>query len=323
MVRAAARIVRDDAIRVVHCRSFPPALIAHYLKRKLGLKFIFDFRHFFADDGLEKARGPARLVFHRLKHLEGPMIRNADKVVCLTYSARKLLSDWYLNAVERPEDRFQIIPCCADFEYFDPSRLTSEEIQTARRKATIPVGAFVLIYLGSLGPDYLLGPMLSLFRQLLVLKPEAYFLFVSNNGRDLVARECEAQQISNERVRFVSADRSEVPSLIALASLSVLFYRVAISRVGCSPTKLGELFACNVPVIANSGIGDLDDILSLEKNGSVVVKDFSEIALRTAVEQVLAARDTRRVSIRESSREFSLEEGVDRYAAVYRELLNQ
>ena len=43
-----------------------------------------------------------------------------------------------------------------------------------------------MLYLGSLGPDYLLDEMVALFRQFLVLKPRAQFLFVSNNGKELV-----------------------------------------------------------------------------------------------------------------------------------------
>ena len=71
-----------------------------------------------------------------------------------------------------------------------------------------------------------------------------------------------------------------MPSLIALADLSVVFIRADISKAGCSPTKLAELFACNVPVIANTGVGDMDAIIDPHRNGSVIVKDFSDESLR-------------------------------------------
>jgi glycosyltransferase involved in cell wall biosynthesis len=111
-----------------------------------------------------------------------------------------------------------------------------------------------------------------------------------------------------------------VPEHIALADLSVVFPRQTPSKAGGSPTKLAELFALNVPVIANSGVGDMDAIVDYAKNGSVIVPDFKPKTLRSALEQVLALPDSRRNAIRAASHEFSLEEGVKRYDRIYRSL---
>lgn len=319
----ATRIVRNEGIQVIHCRSFPPALIGHHLKKKLGIKYIFDFRDFYADGGIENSRGLARLAYHRLKQLEGPMIRSADKIVCLNERTRDLLTDWYLREDEYAKARFQVIPCCADFEHFDPTKVSSDALRNARSRTSIESSAFVLLYLGSLGQDYLLQQMIALFRQVAKIRPDARFLFVSNNGKDMVDAECARQGVSLDAVRFISADRNEIPAFIAQADMSVFFYREGLRSVGCSPTKLAELFACNVPVIANTGVGDLDRIIDLKSNGSVIVKDFSEKTLRSAVEQLIAFKQATVVNIRENSREFALESGVARYAVVYQELLKK
>src|SRR5271166_4926417 len=84
MRRAARRIVQDEGVRLAHCRCFPPSLIGWDLKRTHGTRFLYDFRHFYADGILEKSRGLKRLLGLGAKRLEGPMIRAADKVVCLT-----------------------------------------------------------------------------------------------------------------------------------------------------------------------------------------------------------------------------------------------
>ncbi len=322
MHRAARNIVRRDDIKLIHCRSFPPALIGHRLKRELGVKYIFDFRDFYADGGLERTHGPARLAYRYFKHLEGPMIREADKVVCLTHRAREVLSEWYLKDVSNRASHFQVIPCCADFLHFDTGHITVAQQQSARKMADLNEDDFVLLYLGSLGPDYLLFEMVALFRQVLAIKPGARFLFVSNNGKELVEKACAEQGVSSDCFRFVSADRDEIPALISLANLSVVFIRAGQSKIGCSPTKLAELFACNVPVIANTGVGDLDAIISQQKNGSVIVTDFADATLRAAVEQVIDTQEKHTLNIRDNSREFSLDEGVIRYNNVYRELLS-
>jgi glycosyltransferase involved in cell wall biosynthesis len=321
MKRAARRIISHEGIRMVHCRSFPPALIAHQLKSSMGIRYIFDFRDFYADGGLAKAQGLSRLVFWRLKQLEGPMIRAADKVVCLTNSATQVLTNWYLSNELKAHERFTVIPCCADFDHFNLERVTMSAQAAARARARLEPESFVLLYLGSLGPDYLLPQMIALFRQVTNLRPTARFLFVSNNGRNLVEAECRTQGVNPDSISFVSADRNDVPAYLSLADLSVVFIRADVSKAGCSPTKLAELFACDIPVIANTGVGDMDEIIDINRNNSVIVRDFGDQTLRNAVLQVLERKQLGISGIRERSREFSLEEGVGRYAKVYRELL--
>ena len=124
-----------------------------------------------------------------------------------------------------------------------------------------------------------------------------------------------------ESIQFVSVEREQVPSFIALANLSVVFIKPD-TKIGCSPTKLAELFACNIPVIANTGVGDLDNIIDFQRNGSVIVKDFAVDTLRAAAEQVISFKPTHESHIRDNSREFTLQEGVGRYSSVYRELLD-
>lgn len=321
MYQAALRIIRREDIAVVHCRSFPPALVGYALKKATGVKYIFDFRDFYADGGLHNKR--FKFVYRRLKDAEGPMLRAADKVVCLTDRARDILVDWYFSDLpaEEARARFQVIPCCADFALFDPSRVMPANVTAMAKRANLSEGDFVLLYLGSLGPDYLLPNMMQLFKELLMLVPSARFLFVSNNGQDLVQRECAQLGIPPDRVSFVTAERDEVPDFISLANLSVVFIRPDLSKAGCSPTKLAELFAMNVPVVANTGVGDMDSIISLSVNGSALVPDFEPSTLRAALEDVMATTG-KQIPIRANSEvAFSLEAGTEKYRQVYAELL--
>ncbi|HEX4847031.1 MAG TPA: glycosyltransferase [Novosphingobium sp.] len=318
--RAARRIIADEPVHAVHCRSFPAALIGHRLKRSLGVPYLFDFRDFYADGGLTKGARVLRPLYARMKRMEGPMIRDAARVVCLTERARDLLVDWYLKDVPGAADRFTVIPCCADFRHFDPARVEAEHMAEARQRLGLADGQTVLLYLGSLGPDYLLPEMIRLFAALLDLRSDARFLFVSNNGRELVEAECRAQGVPADRIVFTSVGRDAVPTLIALATLSVVFIRADLSKAGCSPTKLAELFAMNVPVIANRGVGDMDRIVSPDRNGSTLLADFSSDAMRRAIAEVLEMRENGARAIRENSAEFDLPAGVAAYAKVYREL---
>lgn len=318
--RTARAIVTAGAITALHCRSFPAAMIGYRIKRSLGVKYLFDFRDFYADGGLAKGSALLRPLYWRMKRLEGPMIRAADRIVCLTERARDLLADWYFGGAANAKLRFTVIPCCADFAHFDRAAVDPMTVAALGERLGLKDGQTVLLYLGSLGPDYLLPEMLRLFDQLCALRADARFLFVSNNGRELVEAECGRQGIDPARIIFTSADRTEVPLHIALATLSVVFIRADLSKAGCSPTKLAELFAMNVPVVANRGVGDLDAIVSPLRNGSALVADFAPDSLREALGKVLELRDKGGVAIRSNSAEFNLPAGVQSYARVYREL---
>ena len=182
-----------------------------------------------------------------MKHVEGPLIRAAAKVVCLTEKAASVLSEWYLADDPNALGRFQVVPCCADFSHFDPSRVSEADLAKARAIAGVSSKDFVLLYLGSLGPDYLLDRMMALFVQFVKERSRARFVFLSNNGEELVQTVRAAHGVSRERISFVSVDRDDVPAFLAMADASVIFIRADISKAGCSPTKLAELFACGVP----------------------------------------------------------------------------
>jgi glycosyltransferase involved in cell wall biosynthesis len=98
--RTARQIIAAGDIHAVHCRSYPAALIGRRLKSRHNVKFLYDFRDFYADGGLTKGAKLLRPLYRRMKQLEGPMIRDADRIVCLTNRARDLLIDWYF-----PSDR--------------------------------------------------------------------------------------------------------------------------------------------------------------------------------------------------------------------------
>jgi glycosyltransferase involved in cell wall biosynthesis len=301
---------------LIHCRSYLPIPIGVAIKRKFGGKLLIDFRHFFVEAGIEDS--PFKLVYRAIKTQERSYFAAADHVVTLTQRVARILNGWYQS--EAGLDRFTVIPCCADFDHFNLRNVPSKESRKLRHRLGFGEQDYVLLYLGSIGPDYLLTQMMELFRELLTRRPNAKFLFVSNNGEQLVDARRRDLDIPAEAVRFVTAPRDDIPAYLSITNLSVLFYRADLSRAGCSPTKLAELLAANVPVIANSNVGDLDSILSIERNCSVVVPDFQKETLRRALERVLSVSPADRSRIRENSREFSLEEGVRRYDRIYKQL---
>ena len=313
----ADRVAGGERPKLVHCRSYLPIEIGVAIKRKYGARLLIDFRHFWVEAGLQDSR--YKFVYRAFKSREAGYFRAADHVVTLTHQAAEILDRWYPSAAGR--DRFTVIPCCADFEHFDMAKVDRGEV--GRRRAALGFAAddTVLFYLGSIGPVYLLDEMMALFRELRGLRPTAKFLFVSNNGEDEVRQAAEQAGVPADSIRFLNASRDEVPLYLAIADMSVMFFRPDLSLAGCSPTKMAELFAANVPIISNGGVGDLDQILSPDRNCSVTVDDFRPETLRAAVQRLLDVDQAKRATIRANSGDFTLGAGVDKYDAIYRRLL--
>jgi glycosyltransferase involved in cell wall biosynthesis len=317
MRRLAMGIALRERPTLIHCRSYLPIEIGQAIKRRTGAKLLIDFRHFWVEAGLEDSR--YKFVYRAFKRREPSYFAAADHVVTLTHKAADVLQGWYPSP--EGKDHYTVIPCCADFDHFDMRRVDERRVEEVRARLSFDKDDVVLIYLGSIGPVYLVDKMMALFKEMLSITPMARFLFVSNNGADEVDSIRQKFDIPASAVRFVTARRDEVPTYLALSDLSVIFIRANLTLAGCSPTKLAELMAANIPVVANAGVGDLDEILSPERNGSVVIKDFEPATMRQALATVLGIQDEKRRSIREASRDYSLEAGVARYESVYRRLV--
>ncbi|KQN22944.1 hypothetical protein ASE86_14295 [Sphingomonas sp. Leaf33] len=317
MRRLAMAIAERQRPTLVHCRSYLPIEIGQAIKRRTGAKLLIDFRHFWVEAGLEDSR--YKFVYRAFKRREPSYFAAADHVVTLTKRAADVLQNWYPSA--EGDDHYTVIPCCADFDHFDLDKVDGRAIAALRQRLGFTDANTVLIYLGSIGPVYLVDKMMLLFKQMHDADPNARFLFVSNNGEDEVHAIRARFGIPEDAIRFVTAWRDEVPAYLALSDLSVIFIRANLTLAGCSPTKLAELMAANIPVIANSGVGDLDTILSPDRNGSVVIDDFEPATMRAALDIVLGLSEDRRHAIREASRDYSLEAGVARYESVYRRLV--
>ena len=108
---------------IVHCRSYITALAGLWMKKKWGVKFIFDMRGLWADErtdgGLWNLKNPLfRFVYKFFKKKEREFLLNANYTVSLTDSAKREISSWEGSRSFAPID---IIPCCVDLNLFNPS----------------------------------------------------------------------------------------------------------------------------------------------------------------------------------------------------------
>lgn len=300
---------------LLHCRSYLPALVGRRVKRLRGVPYIFDMRGFWPEERTESgdwnlANPLYRRVYSFFKSAEADLLADADRIVSLTRAAAKQIAHRGRSV------GVVVIPCCVDFDHFPPA--TNERRLFARTRLGIARDAQVLVYLGSLGGNHLLDEMIAFYREFRRSRPNSVFLFVTRTPAEFVMAAARTQAIPPSEIVIREADRDEVPTLIAAANLGIAFKRAEFSSLACSPTKLGELLAVGIPVVANAGVGDVAEILA-DTGGGVALTDYSEESFRSSIDRVAHVQNAD--ELRSAAlRWFGLADGVEAYFDLYRSL---
>lgn len=317
LYRAASSLHRRHSFDVIHCRSYLSADIGRKLKERTGVKYLFDMRSFWVDERVEGGLWNTNYFFYRKayqhwKKKEARLIANADHIISLTEAGKEEIEKWpaYKGTP------ITVIPCSTDMRLFNPGNEAQKK--DAKKKLGLPEDCFVLSYLGSLGTWYMLDEMLLLFQEIKKIYTKAKFLILTPDSPEKVYSAASKLGLWEDDFIIRFSPRSELPSLLMASNTSVSFIKPVYSKIGSSPTKLGELLAMGIPVICND-IGDVGKIIDQTKGG-IVVPDFSLQSLQKAASLVASLNGTISINRQKVVDYYSLTAAVDKYNAVYKNL---
>lgn len=319
MRRAATREYERAPYDVVHCRSYISALVGLWLKRKYGIKMIFDMRGFWADERIDggiwpRHRQPYSIIYDFFKRKEKEYLLTADHIISLTDNARREMQGWQLRSTPLP---ITVIPCCTDLSKFDPARIDPTRRDHLRVQLGISDHDIVMSYLGSLGTWYMLDEMLDLFAAALVTHPQLRFLFITADAPAMVYDKARQKNIPVEKIIVTESPYDQVATYLSLSQIAVFFIKPAYSKKASSPTKQGELMAMGIPMICNKGVGDVDHIIE-DTQAGVALDGFTPADYSYAAAQIDRLLSMDKVHIQQGGyRYYALAEGVKRYKSVY------
>lgn len=321
MKRTAAALQRKKGFDMVHCRSYVAADAGLYLKKKFGVKFFFDMRGFWADekkDGTWNVKNPLfNRIYKYYKTKEAAYLQHADYIVSLTEAGKKEMSSWSSFQKNIP---VSVIPCCADMQHFSVTDI--EQKKKARETLNIKNGELVLSYLGSVGTWYMLDEMLLFFKETKNKYPDAKFLFVTHTPREMIDQRIAELNLDAKDFIIKEASRKDVPGLMKASDINVSFIKPVYSKISSSPTKLGEVLSMGIPVIVNSGVGDVEQTVE-NAHAGYVVHDFKEDDFAKAVQSIPELLQRSPSAIREAVQPiYSLEKGIQLYLSCYRQVLS-
>jgi glycosyltransferase involved in cell wall biosynthesis len=320
--RKMFQLHRQEKFDIVHCRSYIASEAGLQLKKKKGVKFLFDMRGFWADERVDNGQWDLKKSFYKklydhYKKKEKEFLLNADGIVSLTKAGK----DYLLAKPEYKNLSIEVIPCCADLDHFDFNKSSLQRSDELRNKLSISSGKRIITYLGSIGGWYMIHEMFAFYKRLLLKYPDFVLLILTKDDKATVINEAVAEGITSDKIYVTYAPRDKVPAYLGISNCSIFFIRPTFSKKASSPTKHAELMGMGIPVICND-IGDTGNIIKVTKTG-VVVKTFLDDDYDKAVEQLEEMLKIPKEMIRKAAFEyFDLKNGAEKYAALYSKILN-
>jgi len=303
-------LIWNHKIKVIHARSYPPALIALFFKKFFGIKFIFDMRGFWADERVDgNIWNRKSLVFKITKSLEKSFIENADHIISLTNAAVSEIKKF--PYVTPSCLSISVISTCVDLEKFTLKQVTN------------PRSKFTLGYLGTVGTWYLFQETVQAFKILLDIEPDAKILIVNKGEHKFIRESLISFNIPLSSIEILEAKPEEIPTLIHKMDASVFFLKPLFSKQASAPTKLGEFLASGIPCLTNDGVGDMGDILRLGGAG-IIIHELNKDSIRKGIKGLIELTQQKDIMIKcreTASLNFSLSNGIASYSKIYNSLL--
>lgn len=297
-------------VSIIHCRSYLPNFLGVLLKLLTGQFLVFDMRGLWPEEiALGLPRGKKSYIYKILLLLEKLNMYSSDSIISLTKAAKFFL----LNEYKIKQNRINVIPTCVDLSRFNHSEMPNSKVKKFSCIGTVISDWFLLDWL------------IKFFECVNEFDSNAEFEIITKDDKKRIYLNLKNNKNISEKINIKKAAPEEIPELLKNHSASAMFFNPGISKLGSSPTRFGEILATGRPIICNSGVGDLNKIIKVNKVG-IIVKDKSKSAMQKAVKELYELISDNETSSRcrnlaESF--YSLESGSEKYSMIYKSLLDQ
>lgn len=314
------RLIRDYVRKntpdiVMYRGTFPSFMGSRALRHNRSVRKVMDADGLPLEERVDFAGlNPRGLQYKFLKKNEGRAIGRSDAVLVRTFATIDVLAP--NSAIAR---KFHVVLNGRDSTFFVPP--SREARRSMRAQLGVKEEELLLVYSGSLGPQYCIPEMLTLFEALQRREGGARFLVLSGNPEYL--DKIAILPRLKERMIVRTADFSQVPLYLGAADVGLAIRTPSHSMIGVSPVKLGEYLLSGLPVISSRRIGDTESFLS-GQNAVYLLAGHGDGALQEAAlwtEQVIGVPEIAGNARRIGLAHFSLEKSIESYREAFKHLL--
>ena len=315
------KAIQAHNINLVIPRSILPVLATMRALRNSQCQMVFDADGLPLDERVDfSGQSPSSLAHRFLRDVEAQAVRRADRVLTRTNQAVEILHNRAGAGTE--VSKFYVVTNGRDAERFRPADVT--ESTKVRRDLGLALDTSLLVYAGSMGPQYCLEEMFTLFAKIRERRSDSHFLILTGSP-EAVQPALDKHPHLNGYVTTLTVPAQAVPKYLGCADLGLALRQPSFSMQAVAPIKLGEYLLCGLPVVATAGIGDTG---AISTQVGMLLQRMDEFDLKAAadwfIDSVLPHRESYRASTRlVGLNGFSLEASADSYQQALQDLVRE
>ena len=188
-----------------------------------------------------------------------------------------------------------------------------------RNKLKLDNDCKILIYSGSIGGNYNFKEFSDVFKIFLERNDNNRIIILTKTDLNYLNNRIYEHDLDKEKIIIIDSPFNKVYKYLQASDIGLIIYKRTFSTIGRSPTKLGEYWACGLPVLSLKGIGDLDLIISKYPHGGQLVNKLDDEELNVSFD--ILEKDKSKEKIRISAKEYyDIKKGVEFYSNIYNEL---
>lgn len=255
-------LTKKEGIKIIHCRSYIPAIIAFLLKKFTNSKYIFDIRGLWFNEKYD-SKLINLFLLKILKKIEYKLYRDADYILTLTYKSIKYINKEY-NISKK---KISYVACFTDTKKFSFNKNnTNKEL--------------IFGYVGNVKLSYNFKKVLSFLEIFNTINKNWKLYFVNNHLSEKEKENIFSRFKIKNKIFFFKSDFENMNKIYQKFDVGIYFLNKDFSKIASCPTKLGEMLSCGIPIITNSGIGDIEMYLKNEKKCGFIVDGMKKSKLK-------------------------------------------
>jgi len=259
--RHLAEMAKEIGATHVIGRGAMAGALAYLTSQRTGLPFFVESFEPHADYMLESGvwhRYDPRYIFQRF--WENKEKDNASGLMPVAENYRQ-----QLLREGRSASQVVTVPCPVNLKSFTYQPLVGQQV---RHRLGFPVDAIVGIYLGKFGDIYYDHEAFDIFRTAADFFGAQFRLIILTPNPIIEVKEkLKRVGFSESQYFIIKSPHHEVPGYLSAADFAFAPIKPAPCRLYCSPVKVGEYWACGLPVLLTEGVGDDSNIISQEPAG--------------------------------------------------------
>lgn len=302
-------IVRKNNIKMLHARSFKPALLSIIIKILFyfSIKVIYDNRGLYIDElifrnGLSK--GSLKEKIYRT--IERIIINNCDRMVVVSNAFKSYIVEQFGSNNKNIVNKTSMIPNRIELNFNDSDIVIRREHIQDRT---------ICVYSGSSASWQGIDDFYSFFSLILNKIPTTHFKILSYQPE--VFFDLSHKNINlAERIIVKKVDFSNVKYELINATFGIILRKHDIVSRVSSPIKFAEYLSAGLPVLLHEGIGDTEQIIKNYNVGVIIKKNKYEIAI-SELQELLNDEEISERCLRAAEKEFNITSSFEQYQEIY------